>query len=232
MMTGRTLALWLVAGCGRVAFDPLTDSGAAAASCPSFAQFCDGFESGDLSAWTRSDLSPGGTTVVSPEHVHSGQFALDATMPMQSNGASASVVHAFPPISSGMIAVREWIYSPVPIINYDSPLNLFDVFQHYALVGGANPSWVISENDGSGVTNHFGTPTPPINTWTCIELDVTFSPPKFELYVDDVLSVLATPADPAPLYREIDVGVARADIAGYRVFVDDVVQADRHIGCN
>ena len=82
-----------------------------------------------------------------------------------------------------------------------------------------------------GNANHYGTPLPPLNTWTCIELDVTFSPPRFELFVDDVLVVDVTPVDPAMLYREIDVGVARADIAGYRVIVDDVVQADRHIGC-
>ena len=225
-----------VAGCGRVAFDPLTDAGmdtgSAAATCPPFATFCDGFESGDTSAWSRSDLSPGGTTVASQEQVHSGRFALDATMPAQSNGAAACVVHTFSPITTGVIAVREWIYAPVPIIDYDSPLNVYDVFNHYALVGGANPSWVISENNGNGPSNHFGAPVPPINTWTCIELNITFSPPLFELYVDDQISISTTPVDPSPLYREIDVGVARADIAGYRVIVDDVVMADRHIGCN
>jgi hypothetical protein len=230
----KSLALCVVAGCGRIAFDPVGvggDGGGSASDCPAFAQFCDGFESGDFSRWSGKDLSPGGTIVASQQRAHSGSFGLAATMPMQSNGAAAAVLHDFAPISSGVLAVREWINTPVPIIDYDGVLDIFDVFQHYVLAAGAT-NWVVSENSpGGGLQNYFGTPTPPLDTWTCIELDVTFSPRRFELFVDDVRVVDMTPADPAPLYREISVGVARADIAGYSVFVDDVVQADRHIGC-
>jgi len=232
----RSLALCLAAGCGRIAFDPLGGDGghdgASVASCPAFAQFCDGFESGDVSAWSGSDVSPGGTIGATQQPVHSGNFALAATMPMQSNGAAAAVLHDFAPISTGVLAVREWINTPVPIVAYDGVLDIYDVFQHYVLAAGDSNMWVVSENSPSGgLANYYGSPTPPLDTWTCIEVDVTFSPRRFELFVDDVLAVSMTPADTAPLYRQISIGVARADIAGYRVFVDDVVQADRHIGC-
>jgi hypothetical protein len=230
-----SIALWFIAGCGRVAFDPVGGNGgdgSVASSCPTFALFCDGFESGDISAWSGRSVATGGTVVASQEHVHAGSFALDATMPMLANGSVAAVLHDFPPASSGVIAVRVWIYTLQPLIDYNAPLNFVDVFGHYALVAGAGPNWVISEKStGGGLVNHFGTPIPPVDTWTCVELDVTFSPPQFALFVDDTLSVAAAPADPAPLYRQIEVGIARADIAGYRVFVDDVVQADQHIGC-
>lgn len=229
----RSLALCVAAGCGRIAFDPVGgDGGGSAPGCPAFAQFCDGFESGDFSQWTGSDVSPGGTIVATQERAHSGSFAFAGTMPMQSNGAAAAVLHDFAPISSGMLAVREWINTPVPIVAYDGVLDIYDVFQHYVLAAGDSNRWVISENSpGGGLNNYYATPTPPLDTWTCIEVDVTFSPPRFELFVDDTLALGMPAADPAPLYREISVGVARADLAGYSVFVDDVVQADRHIGC-
>jgi len=200
--------------------------------CPPFAQFCDGFESGDVSAWSDSRSDTGGSVVASQEHVRTGSFALDATMPMQSNGATSAVILLFPPVSTGTISMRQWIYTLQPLINYNGTMNFLDVFGHYALVAGAGPNWVISERSTStGVVNHFGTPVPPVDTWTCVELDVTFSPPQFELYIDDALSLTTPIADPAPVYQRIEVGVARSDVAGYRVFVDDVVQADRHIGC-
>ena len=228
----RSIALCVVAtGCGRIAFDPAGGDGGGS-GCPAFAQFCDDFESGDLTRWTGSDVSPGGAIVASQQQAHSGSFALAATMPMRSNGSAAAVLHDFAPISSGMLAVREWINTPQPIVAYDGVLDIYDVFQHYVLAAGDSNMWVVSENSpGGGLANYYGSPTPPLDTWTCIEVDVTFSPRRFELFVGDVLAVSMTPADPAPLYREISVGVARADIAGYTVFVDDVVQADRHIGC-
>jgi len=68
--------------------------------------------------------------------------------------------------------------------------------------------------------------------WTCVELDYTLQPPHVELYIDETRVLDTAMAEPAPAFPELGFGVARAPQGGFHVFVDDVVIADKHVGCH
>jgi hypothetical protein len=227
-----------LAACGRVDFDATTGDGAAAYTfvCPSFASFCDDFETGDISKWGGSYRSPGGTLVVTTGGAHSGSHALDATMPAQGDGAESAVLEpiAGPPVT---YAVRVWAYQPQPLIHYDAVLLLRSTTAlHFVNVsGGGTQTWTATEDGAGGLVDHVSTQPVPTNQWMCVELDVTVpaaGAPSVEVSVDDVQVIAGALSDVAPVYDEIDVGVARADAAGSRSIVDDVVVATQHIGCN
>jgi len=242
-------ALWatvvVVAGCGRIGFAQL-DGGAvgdaavtgdgAAGLCPAFATFCDNFESGDVSKWTTTYVTNGATLVVDGAHAHSGSRALHGTVPPGTPGDAAAAVLDYSIRTTGVLAVREWVYQPVPLTNFDGVIILeTQAGGPPTLLVGAddNQDWVASEGTTtSGTQDHSSTLLAVTSTWTCVELDYRFGVPShIDVYVNDVsvLSVAAVQA--SAQFDELFVAVGRAQVNGSESIVDDVAVASQHIGC-
>ena len=246
--------LILVVGCGRIDFGAQVDgrvdvlgddasgdrpADAFVLACPAFATFCDDFESGDLAKWTGARLSTGGTVVVDSARVHTGIDALDATMPPAANGDSAVTCEQFAAQSTGMLAMREWVNTSTSlalfnsILEFENVVTCTDVETEYIVVGCDNSNdWVATENSTGGSMDHHGTPCAPSDTWTCVELDYTLgAAPRVQVFVDDTIAIDAAPVDPTPTFDVVTAGVANARAAGFEAYVDDVVVAHQHIGC-
>ena len=215
--------------------DAAVDAGV---SCPADGFFCDGFETGDTSRWSTTDVSAGATLAVESATVHTGAFALDGNVPaMPTNGALSAVIEQFPTLSTGTLAARMWLYLPQPLVNFDSVLTL-----------GSSPHTITIDADNGGhwtATEHTPSANPPdhVSTtlavtaaWTCLELDYQFATgvgaAVITLYIQDGVVLTVAAADPAAMYGQARVGVSRADMAGDEVIADDVVLATQHIGCN
>ncbi|MEO6775837.1 MAG: hypothetical protein ABI467_22950 [Kofleriaceae bacterium] len=246
-MSERLAIVWfLLAGaCGRIGFasESSGDSGVIdsdLATCPAFADFCDDFETGDLSRWDGMRIVGSGSVSVEPGAARDGRFGLHAQVPAPAAGndeASIEVTRASP--SSGTYAMREWIDPLTPIVNYTFVLSARDDQGAYAAVGGnSSGDWVASEAPpgGTPIGDH---PSPEATVtpgnWVCAELDVIVGSPagtsQIELYVGDALVVSSPMVDPMPAYTELFVGIPRAAPIGFEVRVDDVVIAHQHIGC-
>jgi hypothetical protein len=250
----RVLVL-VIAGCGHLGFqssdaavgDGARDSSSdgmrdgtdgAAAACPAFAMFCDGFETGDTSRWSSTYVSPGATLGVQTTTVHHGTYAAHGMVPAGgTNGDAASPFELITEQSTGMLAVREWVFQVQPLNHYDGVIVLeaTATVTPNVLVGG-DPSalWDVTENPTAVISVDHTTTTPVSQgTWTCVELDYTFgSPSMIAFYIDDSPLVQVAAMDPAPHFGQIYVGAARASsLVGTDTIVDDVVIAAQHIGC-
>jgi hypothetical protein len=247
----RVLWLWLLSagllsGCGRLGFGLLESSDAAPSDviaaggiCPPFATFCDDFEAGpgNFDAWSGRNTDTG-SVVIGSSHAHSGRFALEAVAPPATgSGGEDDLYHRFAVQSTGMLAARAWIYSPEPLVNYDEVIYFTNPQTSQYAEAGSNDEghWSVSDFSTAGLFDHGSTAaTPALDTWSCVELDYTFAAGaagRVELYIDGALVVFSAAMDPSPAFGSVSVGVTRADKAGYRVFVDDVVIAGQHIGC-
>lgn len=211
---------------------------APAQACPPSALVCDGFESGDTSRWSTTAVSPNATLVLDTTIVHSGKYALHGTVGAGPSGNSAAVVEEFALQSTGMLAVREWVYQPQPLINYDGVIILEQ------LTGGGTPSalaggdatmvWDVTENTvNAGSVDHATTTPAATAAWTCVELDYQFgSPSQITLFVNATLALQIDAIDTGPAFSEVLAGAARAQSGGTETIIDDVVIAREHIGCN
>lgn len=193
--------------------------------------FCDGFESGDTTRWTSTSTSPTATLVVQSTTIHDGAFALDCTVPAIGNGAIAAVIDDFSPVSTGVLAIRAWVFLPQPLIHFDSLITLAGTGHVVTIDGDDTEHWTATEN-GTAALDHHSTAVAVENAWQCVELDYTFAPATIFVYIGDIPIIDEPAADTGAIYGEARVGVSRADAAGSRVIVDDVVIATRHIGCN
>ena len=201
------------------------------ADCPEALQ-CDDFEDGDFVNW-EVDSGEGATVSISTERSHSGMRAVAAEVPaLPFTGSSAVIKREQALQTSGVLAARAWIFSPGPITNFSGVLQ-FEGDDGYVMISGSNTGrWTVTENSEAGLFDHDSAVVPRPATWTCVELEYRFSPPRIRMYIDGV-SVLETGAeDPAPAFDEVAVGVTRASLAGFRVFVDDLVIANKRIGCD
>lgn len=235
------VAVVLAVGCGRVGFatQPDAEHGDATADaaneCPAFATFCDGFESGSLSAWSGSSVSAGTSLGVQTAIVHSGRYALVADIPAnQPINEIAAAVHAFPEQTTGTFAARVWLYITVSLAQFQVPVTAYDTTaaSYVDFNGGTANDWVVTEGNSSTGSNHTSTTPVTLDAWTCVELDVDLdaSVPSATLYVEDQL-VLTTPLVLAPAFDRLQAGITRNDTAGDIIYVDDVAQATQHIGC-
>lgn len=254
MRYDRCMGWWwctvLLVGCGRLQFDPLgsgdggtgdgrtmidAPDGAIAGACPANAVFCDDFESGTLiPPWSYYDMSGPATVMPSMVRPHSGTYSLHGRMTSTSAEGQAATVYRFNATSSGTLAVREWINQPVPMIDFDLVVSLRQMQRYLSVGANSLGNWVATENvPGDGLYDHITTiPAPPINTWVCVEVVVQFSaPPRFQVYANGALILDDMLNEMTPSYTDVSVGAARADMAGYEVFVDDVVVAPQRIGC-
>jgi hypothetical protein len=242
----------VIAGCGHLGFqtsdgavgdgardgarDSIDRTDVAAAACPAFALFCDDFETGDVSRWTGTHLDPGVSLGIESATVHGGMYALQGTVPMGStDGDAASVTKTFGDQSTGMIAVREWIYQVQPLNHFDGVMILEPVASGLPAVlvaGDGSTLWDVSEDSGTSV-DHGTTQTVATTMWTCVELDYTFgSPSTIELYVADALVLQVAATDTATTFGRLFAGAARSSsVVGTNTIIDDVVIAQQHIGC-
>ena len=248
-MGGRIAVCAIVlAGC-RINFDaaPLdarddaetTDGdGPAVADCPSFALFCDDFEGGDLSRWSRTLQQGPATAVVSTTRVHDGTFALETRVdPAAMDGGNAAAAVMLAPQSTGALAVRQWINLGAVLRDFNIVVEMRNTATNeYVAAGGNNSAnWVSTEDPGTGAVDHqTGVATPALDVWTCVELVYVFTPPsmpRLELYVNDTMVLDDASVYTTPEFDEVRVGIARADQTGFSLFTDDVVIADQRIGC-
>src|SRR5262249_32464148 len=131
--------------------------------------FCDGFESGDTSRWTSVSVTPTATLGVESAMGHSGSFALDCTVPAIGNGSIAAVVDGFTLVSTGLLAVRAWLYLPQPLIHFDSVITLFGAgTPNHIMTLDADDTqhWTATESGTAGI-DHQSTAVAAENTWTC-----------------------------------------------------------------
>lgn len=242
-----TLCMLVAVGCGRVGFDETSDANATSndvsdgpRACAPAAIACDDFESGDLTRWTSLTRFGPGTAVAQAQtaRVHAGGFALEARYEATvSAGVVAPNLTLSPPRSAGVLAVRQWINTPVTLTDYNLILRIKTAGDmNYTSVGGNNAGeWVISEyrNGSPTVDTPAGVATPMLDTWVCVELVFTFgSSPTVQLLVDDVKLLEVLAETPSPTYDQVEVGIIRGALTGFHIFVDDVVIATQPIGCS
>lgn len=231
----------LVAGCGRLSFDPLSGDGGTTGDggggCPSFAIFCDDFESGSLlPKWPTTETAGNGVALITTSRPHGGTRSLEATVPGTASSGNGTPVAPIGSHSSGVLAVREWVNATVAIENFDLVLGVGDAaIDNYTTVGGDNVAdWVVSEaraGDSQPTDSSSTTPT-TANTWVCVELVFTFgTPPRSQVFVNNVQVLSTNSITPSPTFTHLRVGAVRGDNLGFHVFVDDVVVATQRIGC-
>jgi hypothetical protein len=241
------MRLWgvvvLACGCGRIGFSAATDGVTSgdgvvpAEACPTFASFCDGFEFGNLAAWSGSQATAATLTVQS-SIVHSGHYALES-VGASSTSFGAFAVHGFPTQTSGSIATREWVYAPQPLVQWEQLLAVLsgsaNNYDYVTVLGGANNIWMAAEGDASAVLGNYESTTPVAQSaWVCVELDVTLATTGSTgvVYVADQEVVTATLVTPNPGYSSLRAGLwTGVSGSGGTVYVDDVVMAAQHIGC-
>jgi hypothetical protein len=242
--------LALACGCGRIGFNATADgviSGdgvtssdgvVPAEACPAFALFCDGFESGNLNAWSSTTLVAGGMLQVESTIVHTGHYALAAIGP-PSTQYFARLNHSFPNQTTGILAVREWMYTPQPLVLFDQVLGVQGSANNNDYIdinGSANNTWLATEGDGPSSTvlaNHGSTTPIPQSAWVCLELDVMLATTGSTLavYAADQEVVTASLLAPSPGYNYHYTGNAAVPGSGATVYFDDEVMATQHIGC-
>ena len=226
-------------GCGRLDFElrndatPAVTTDASAFACPAFALFCDGLESGDISRWSGADIAIGGTASVTTSIVHSGLFALEATMPSQQTGAGVKVYYSFPTQTTGRLALREHVYMPQQLADYDGVIEFSGgPLQYVGLFVDSNLMWAVSEDsNGGGLADYPIAVLAQPGRWYCVELEVVFSPPTVIVYIDDAQVLMTPMADPGPFYNQVSGGMTRGSMDGGRAIIDDAVVATQHIGC-
>jgi hypothetical protein len=236
-------AVLLACGCGRIGFSATADGAATdgvtsgdgvvpAEACPAFASFCDGFESGNLAAWSAPSVTAATLTVQS-SIVHSGHYALQA-VGQPSTSFYAWAYHDFPSQTSGIIAAREWVYAPQPFVQWEQTLGLYG--NDYVIVsGGGNNIWIAAEGNSSMVLGNWASTTPVAQSaWVCVELDVMLATTGSTLvvYVADQEVVTASLVTASPAYTALVAGLTTGVSGnGATGYVDDVVMAAQHIGC-
>jgi hypothetical protein len=240
------LALVVAAmACGRVGFEPRHDAGdgsdgsdgsdAASPVCPAFALLCDDFESGTAAKWSGVSLSTLASGTVSTTRSRSGEFAFDANVPMNT-GIEFSTVYLriLPAQTTGVIAIREWVYATAPFGSFDMVVGLFNNAADKYFVFGCDNSdnWTATERSTTtGTDDHLGSLPCAANVWTCVEMVYSLDARHATLYVNDNAVLDVAVLDPAPQFDDIELGALRADSAGFRIFVDDAVIATQRIGC-
>jgi hypothetical protein len=205
-------------------------------ACPLNAHICDDFETGTADAWSGGDLSTNATLVVNGVRTHTGAYALDADVPPATATGGYALVHKTIPVqTTGVIAVREWVYALAPFNFFDEvvKLSLAPTTDRYMVFGCDNlNNWAATERSPTtGITDHLSTVPCVTGAWVCVETVYTLSTGRAQFYVDSAIIVDVAVADPAPQFNRVEVGVTRADSAGFHVHIDDVVIAPQRMPC-
>lgn len=231
-----------LAACGRLSFDS-ADGGSSGddavgdgqlAACPAFALFCEDFESGSLSQWNTTDVVDPATLAVTSTMPHGGGFALEATSPPNGSSLRALAEYRFTARTSGVLAVRFYMWLSTPLNNFSSVMALYNQQnnRYLALGGDELVNWVVPEDTDAGQFDLKSTsPTPAANAWNCVELVYTFAPARAEVFVNGVNVLDRASNATAASFSRFMLGVSRGDQVGLHVVIDDVVLAAQRIGC-
>jgi hypothetical protein len=229
------------------------------AACPTFAQFCDDFESDGpasdpiFTQWKPSMPyiieNPSGANLkisVGLDHSESfrGAYALRVLSTTTGLGELIHPLDAAP--ASGLVAVRAYLYAEGSLVNTTD-------FLHFDLEGGVTGSFGIFVGAGSSAaglkdTGYWqlvqgGTITyagksalVPYAAWTCFEAVVDLDNKVASLYATDAFA----PDIDAPPVAKMNIGVG--PVTGFElgltnaepiqgVWLDDVAYATQRIGC-
>jgi hypothetical protein len=206
-------------------------------ACPAFALLCDGYETGDFFKTSGTDTNDGAAMlVVDQQIVHSGHYALHVTVPTQSVPKAGAAQYRFTSPVPKTIAARAYVSDVVggPSLFYNAFAAFFNSANgnQYITAGvDTNGNWVTSEP----AKDHNGTPASvKLNSWYCVELVYDFPASgagHIQMFIDGVSVVDSPTNDPSPGYDTFEVGIFRSHPSGDERRIDDVVLADRRVGC-
>lgn len=202
--------------------------------------FCDGFESGDLSAWDTTSVDDDGEVTLVNAPVYRGNFALRATGPSVAAGRFNAKVQT--PVFSLSASGDQWFRAYVFLTAASDQVELFeftDANERTTLViyhETATPN-VHSHGWGADEVNVTATQPFPLMQWVCIELHTRIGTTDgaVELFVDgtSVLQAGGLPTARPEGLTSIGVGVRwQSNGAARVVHYDEVVADTTRIGCD
>jgi hypothetical protein len=244
----RLAYLLVIAGCGRVGFDPRASAGDATVTpndavdpvCDGVRLICDGFESATIGgAWNSAQIN--GSVTIDSVHVHRGTRAFHAHTNAGASGdtrkAEVSDNTSLPMSSTPRILyARTWAFFPSP---HNAAYNQFITFANGA--GG----FALGDQNLEVVTNHFNstdfaesaTQALPLDRWACFQFEIpTDQTGTMRGFVDGVeVADLAVPISPAEatmtqVFIGIDWNLDRT-VPATDVWFDDVIVDDAPISC-
>jgi hypothetical protein len=209
------------------------------------ALFCDGFETGDTSLW-NTVVGGGITMTVDTAQPFSGTHSLH----IHTTGGSNTywLQKTFAPITSGTLSLRVYLYSAAA---YNAPI--YFVFLQRGTgsndyVAGLDTlsgpvMWTIYDKNGGNADELSASFS--AGSWHCLELEVDVSPIDLgaatnvaKLYIDGnanaPITWNLTNVQSTASLAEMDIGVTYQNVAAgvsNDFFIDDVVLATQHIGC-
>jgi hypothetical protein len=227
--------------CGRIGFAALAsdapgngDASAAAGVCPGIpgSLFCDDFENG-LGQWQTV-----GTVAITTSLAHSGGHSLQATTNSAQEFSYATAT-PLPSLITGALYARAWFYVPSTLTL--SHTNLFELGSSqgsvvFVVVGGIlnmfNPA-------AGGYSLNTGVAM-PLDTWFCIEQDITISATAGEIAIEENGTEIGSSAPrsldtlPGSGYQTVNVGMPflTAPSGPGSLYVDDVAVGTQHIACD
>jgi len=155
--------------------------------------------------------------------------------PAAMTGGYALLHKTIPTQTTGVIAVRQWIYALAPFNLFDEvvKLSLSTTMNQYMVFGCDNlNNWSATERSpAAGLVDHYSTVPCVTGTWVCVETVYSLSTRRAAFYVNGATIVDVAVADPAPQFDRVEVGATRADSAGFHVHIDDVVVAPQRMPC-
>ena len=235
-----------------------TDAADASKSpCPSFAIFCDDFETGNTLKWSSETAMPNGSVVVvgpgaGAPNPWAGAFALHAYAGMNAtpDGGTApenlaQVRLDIPPILSGTVFVRFYLYLPRALLvntviaklgHQNTTTGPADIQLKVGDMGGTDRFRVTTDNAIANGSDHDAVVPVPVATWTCVELGFTLASAGHLSVWSDGVQVIDAPEDTlgtgtAP-YDQLRLGLgASAGTVTQELYADDYVYATQRIGC-
>jgi hypothetical protein len=219
---------------------PEAGSDASANDCAD-ALVCAGFERENLSAeWSDTVIENSGALERSTVRAHSGGGSLRAQS--RANASVADVVARFPPLRSGMLYLRAYLFVPDGLPT--ERMNLFFIGSRPD--PDPSPFAGLDLNLENGAVQLFspqakpqrqtGELTVPRDRWFCLRAEIELgSAAAVSVFVDDALALRATGVDSI---AEGGVSMLRAGIdwssdqdAFFELYLDDVALDTRPVGC-
>ncbi|MBX3272215.1 MAG: hypothetical protein KF729_18265 [Sandaracinaceae bacterium] len=206
-------------------------------------EFCDGFDTGDLSRWTRSDTGVGGTVRAVTEPVYRGTHAMRFDCPRGCQWASAAVGR----YGSGRtlpsdLWLRAYFYFPSTHPPSLELIQIGDDEGHQTVVGSVWNASVVNwhAHNYLGGAYHDVMYAIGFDRWVCVELHVSRDATEggAELFVEGVRRhgelTLDGRGDPMRRLDTFFVGVIYKDPTdeAQLVYVDEVVVDGARVGCD
>ena len=215
------------------------DGGAADASdggmitdCPGFATFCDDFELGNVSRWTRTQtLTAAAAISVTRVRPRSGSWSLEAQVTgTASSGANLGKMPLPLPSNVQTVGVRFHLFLTASVNNGASPLGIGNPTTHYFNIVLNGGNWAVRYYQGTDAQSAIAA---PVGVWTCVELvlsNVGAPGTHVQLFADNA-TVLDYQSTAATTAGELYVGLPQLPIGPAHAFIDDVAVGPQRIGC-